>query len=146
MRHHRRWIVTATLTMLLTAGGWLVMPAVRPQRTSEFVSVSNWPPQMWFRLDGHGTSTACELPAGHRYRVVLGCLGDSTQEHGVSLQLTAAQSGSRCADTNPVGWDKLASSAGPPIFAAKGGVVQPEVGRRGEAPLVPPYETRRSSC
>ena len=36
-----------------------------------------------------------------------------------------------------VGWDKLASSAGPPTT--------PPVGRRGEAPLVPPYEATQST-
>lgn len=88
MRRHAQRIVTALLTLLLTVGGWLGVHATRPQRATEFVRVSDWQPQTWSRLDGHGSTAACELPAGRRYRLVLGCLGDATQEHTVSLRLT----------------------------------------------------------
>ncbi len=37
-----------------------------------------------------------------------------------------------------VGWDKLASSAGPPLGKRR----EILVGRRGETPLVPPYKFR----
>lgn len=90
MRHCRRWIVTAVLTMLLTAGGWLAMQAARPDRTPNLMSVSDWRPHTWYRLDNRSPAAACELPAGHRYRLVLGCLGDATQEHTVSFRLTSS--------------------------------------------------------
>lgn len=93
MRHHRRWIVTAALTMLLTTGGWLAIQTARPNRTSNQVCVSDWQPHTWYRLDGHGPTAACELLAGHRYRLVLGGLGDATQEHAVSFRLTTSRSG-----------------------------------------------------
>ena len=91
MRHHRRWIMTAALTMLLTTGGWLVMQAARSDRIPDLVRVSNWQPETWYRLDSRGPAAACELPAGHRYRLVLGCLGDATQEHAVSFRLTTSK-------------------------------------------------------
>ena len=95
MRYHRKRIVTAALTLLLIAGGWLATRAARPEPASEFVRVSDWTPRTWFQLDRHGSSATCELPAGHRYRLVLGCLGDATQEYGVRVRLTDARLDSR---------------------------------------------------
>jgi hypothetical protein len=92
MRHHRRRIVTAVLTMLLTTGSWLAMQAARPERAPNLVRVPDWQPQTWHRLDDHGSVATCELPAGHRYRLVLGCLGDATHEHRVSVRLTESSS------------------------------------------------------
>lgn len=89
MRHHRFRIVTAVLTLMLATGGWLTRHAARPEPTPKLVRVSNWEPQTWYRLDGHGSTVACELPAGQRYRLVLGCLGDATQEHCVTFELTS---------------------------------------------------------
>lgn len=93
MRHRRRQIVTAVLTLLLTAVGWLAMQAVRSKRALDLVRVSDWQPSAWSRLDDHSPLAACELPAGHRYRLVLGCLGDVTQEHRVCLRLTGLRVG-----------------------------------------------------
>ena len=85
MRHYRRPIVSALLTMLLTAGGWFALHAARPERTLTPVRVSDWKPETWYPLEGSGSSAVCELPAGHRYRLVLGCLSDATQEHLVKI-------------------------------------------------------------
>lgn len=98
MRHNRRWIVTAVLTILLTTGGWIAMQAARPDRTPDLVRVSAWQPLTWYRLDHFGSAATCELPAGHRYRLVLGCLGDATQEHAVSFRLENSRSSSRSGD------------------------------------------------
>ena len=98
MRHYRYRIVTSVLTLLVTAGSWLGMHAARPERTSDLVRVSDWTPQTWSRLDGHGSNAECELPAGQRYRLVLGCLGDATQEYRVSLRLTGSPLSSRDRD------------------------------------------------
>lgn len=87
MRHHRRPIVTAVLTLLVTAG-WLALLVARPDRAWESVRIANWQSATWYRLDGDGPIVECELPAGHHYRLVLGCLGEATQEHRASLQLT----------------------------------------------------------
>ncbi len=97
MRYHRLRIVTTVLAMLLTTGGWLVMQDARPERTLELVQVSEWPTHTWYRLDGDGSSADCELQAGQRYRLVLGCLGEATQDHSVSVRLTASRS-SPCGD------------------------------------------------
>ena len=98
MRHYRYRIVTSVLTLLVTVGSWLGMHAARPERTSDLVRVSDWTPQTWSRLDGHGSNAECELPAGQRYRLVLGCLGDATQEYRVSLRLTGSPLSSRDRD------------------------------------------------
>lgn len=98
MRHHRRRIVTAVLSMLLSTGGWLAMQTARPDRTSDPARVPDWQPCTWYRLDSREPSATCELPAGHRYRLVLGCLGDATQEHVVSFHLTTSQFSSRSDD------------------------------------------------
>jgi hypothetical protein len=95
MRHYRFRIVTAVLTLLLSAGGWLARHAVQPGPTPKVVRVSNWRPQTWHRLDGHDLTVVCELPAGQRYRLVLGCLGDATEEHRVTFELTHAPADSR---------------------------------------------------
>lgn len=87
MRHRRRLIVTAVLTLLLTTG-WLAMQAARPDRASDLVRVSDWRTNGWYRLDDHGPVTACELPSGYRYRLVVGCLGEATQDHRVRVRLT----------------------------------------------------------
>ena len=92
MRHYRRPIVSAVLTMLLTAGGWFALHASRAERALIPVRVAEWQPETWYPLEGSGSSAICELPAGHRYRLVLGCLSDATQEHVVSVQLTDSQS------------------------------------------------------
>ena len=92
MRHDRRRILTAALTMLLCTGGWLAVQSARPERTLELTHVSEWQTHTWYRLDGHGPSATCELSAGHRYRLVLGCLGEATQVHNVSVRLTASRS------------------------------------------------------
>ncbi len=98
MRHHRRRIMTAALTMLLFTGGWLAVQSARPERTLELVQVSEWQTHTWYRLDGDGSSAACELQAGHRYRLVLGCLGEATQDHNVTVRLTASRSSPRGED------------------------------------------------
>lgn len=98
MRHYRYRIVTSVLTLLVTAGGWLGMHVTRSERTSEIVRVSDWTPHTWSRLDGHGSNAACELPAGQRYRLVLGCLADATHEYRVSLRLTNSSPSSRDPD------------------------------------------------
>lgn len=92
MRHHRRQIVSAVLTMLLTAGGWLALQAARPEQALIPVRVAEWHPETWYPLEGSGSSAVCELPAGHRYRLVLSSLGDAAHEHVVSVQLSDSRS------------------------------------------------------
>lgn len=105
MRHHRRQIVTTVLTMLLITSVWMAMQTARPDRRPELPHVSDWQPETWYRLDSHRSTTACELLAGHRYRLVLGCLGDATQEHAVSFRLTTSRA-------NPLDDDRLRWKAG----------------------------------
>lgn len=113
MRHDRRWIMTAALTMLLSAGGWLAVQSARPKRTLELVQVSDWQTHTWYRLDGHGPSTTCELPAGHRYRLVLGCLGEATQDHRMRVRLTASRSSPRGDDSGVLKAEPLARLVSP---------------------------------
>lgn len=140
MRHHRRWIVTAVLTILLTTGGWLAMQAARPDRSPDLLRVSDWKPQTWYRLESHGPDAACELSAGHRYRLVLGCLGDATQEHNVSFRLTTSRSSPHDGDQhrlNAVRLDRHASQWTNPSAA-----FSPSSTHRFDAdrPLVAPRE------
>lgn len=87
MRHRRRRIVTALLTILLTAGSWLAMLSARPGRTFRSPSTPSWQPKHWYQLDSDRQVAVCELPAGHRYRLVLGNLGDATQVPRVHIRL-----------------------------------------------------------
>lgn len=103
MRQNRRRIVTAVLTLLLIIGAWLARQAARSERATNPVRVSDWQPQTWYQVDDHSPIATCELPAGPRYRLVLGCLGDVTQEHRVSLRLTDSRIGDTIRRTdNPV--------------------------------------------
>ena len=87
MRQHQRRIVTAVVAMLLPICGWLAMSAAPPERATELIRLADWPSQTWFPLDGSERTIACELPPGQRYRLVLGCLGNATQEHEVTVRL-----------------------------------------------------------
>ena len=113
MRHDRRRILTAALTMLLFTGGWLAVQSARPERTLELTHVSEWQTHTWYRLDGHGPSTTCELQAGHHYRLVLGCLGEATQDHSVSVRLTASRSSPRGDDRGVLNAEPLTRLVGP---------------------------------
>lgn len=87
MHSTRRRIVTAVLTLLATAGGWTVLSSARIERPSDHLSVSDWQPRSWYQVDDLATDTTLELPAGQRFRLVLGCLGEPTNEYRVSLSL-----------------------------------------------------------
>lgn len=108
MRHDRCRILTAALTILLSASSWLAVQSARPARTLELVQVSDWQTQTWYQLDGHGPSTTCDLQPGHRYRLVLGCLSEGTQTHSVSVHLTALRSCPRDGDRKVLKAEPLA--------------------------------------
>ncbi len=95
MRHRRRRIVTALLTMLLIASSWLAMLSARLGGTFRSPPTPSWQPKHWYQLDSDRQVAVCELPAGHRYRLVLGCLGDATQEHRVCIRLMTTPSSPR---------------------------------------------------
>ena len=75
------------LAMLLVASGVLVLRAARPERDENVVLSPNWQDQAWYQLDDHDSIALCELPAGAKYRLVIGCLGNSAEECTVKLRL-----------------------------------------------------------
>ena len=75
------------LAMLLVASGVLVLRAARPERDENVALSPNWQDQAWYQLDDHDSIALCELPAGAKYRLVIGCLGDSAEECTVRLRL-----------------------------------------------------------
>jgi hypothetical protein len=76
------------LAMLLIASSVLALRAARPDRVGEVVLSPIWQPNEWYQLDGRQSISLCELPAGVRYRLVIGCLGDSAEEYAVRVQLS----------------------------------------------------------
>ena len=76
------------LAMLVLASGVLVLRAARPDRAADAPLAPNWQDLAWYQLDDHDTIALCELPAGARYRLVIGCLADSAEECTVRLRLT----------------------------------------------------------
>ena len=76
------------LAMLLSASSVLALRAARPERATDFVLSANWQDQAWYQLDDRDSIAHCELPAGVRYRLVIGCLGDSAEESTVRLRLS----------------------------------------------------------
>lgn len=113
MRHRRRRIVTALLTMLLIASSWLAMLSARPGGTFRSPPTPSWQPKHWYQLDSDRQVAVCELPAGHRYRLVLGCLGDSAQEHRVSIRLMTTSSGPRGDDRREFEIERLFARTSP---------------------------------
>ncbi len=75
------------LAMLLVASCVLVLRAARPERATDVVLSPNWQANAWYSLEDHDSIALCELPASARYRVVIGCLSDSTEECTVRLRL-----------------------------------------------------------
>ncbi len=78
------------LALLLVASGSLVLRTARSERVADAVLSPNWQAGTWFRLDDRDTVTHCELPAGARYRLVVGCLGEAAEEFTVQLSLTTS--------------------------------------------------------
>ena len=76
------------LAMLVLASGVLVLRAARPDRAAKILLTPNWEDRAWYPLEDHDSIALCELPAGARYRLVIGCLGDSAEECTVRLRLT----------------------------------------------------------
>ncbi len=76
------------LAMLLIVSGVLVLRAARPERATDVVLSPNWQAHAWYQLDDRDSIALCELPAGTRYRLVIGCLSDSDEECTVRLRLT----------------------------------------------------------
>ncbi len=76
------------LATLLVASGVLVLRAARPERATDVVLSPNWQDQAWYQLDDRDSNALCELPAGARYRLVIGGLGDSAEEYAVRFRLS----------------------------------------------------------
>lgn len=87
MRRKRRRNVLTLLAMLLLASGLLVLRLARSERASAVVVSPSWQPNDWYRLKDRDSVVHCELPAGARYRLVIGCLSDAAQEYQVRLRL-----------------------------------------------------------
>lgn len=91
MRHHRRWVVTTVLTMLLFTGCWFALSGNRPDCAAGRTCAPEWHLQTWYQLDGVGSKATCKLSAGNHYRLVLGCLSDAAYEHLVKFHLEFTQ-------------------------------------------------------
>ncbi len=76
------------LAMLLLASSVLALRAARSERATDVLLSPNWQDQAWYQLEDRDSIVLCELPAGARYRLVIGCLGDSAKECTVRLRLT----------------------------------------------------------
>jgi hypothetical protein len=89
MPRHQRRTVLILLTILLVASGLIVSRAARSDRTTDIVLAPTWQPDAWYQLEDRDAITLCDLPAGGRYRLVIGCLGDAAEEYQVRLRLTS---------------------------------------------------------
>ncbi|MBC7816968.1 MAG: hypothetical protein IAG10_08785 [Planctomycetaceae bacterium] len=88
MRRNRRRTEMTLLAMLLVASGVLALRTARSERVADVVLSPSWQAHTWYQLDDRDSVAHCELPAGARYRLVMGCLGDAAEECTVRLRLT----------------------------------------------------------
>lgn len=77
------------LALLLLPSGVLMLWAARSERTNDVILAPRWQPDIWYPLEDHDSTAICELPAGARYRLVIGCLSNAENESSVRLRLTS---------------------------------------------------------
>lgn len=143
MRRGVCWIVTA-LPVLLLLGGGMTFWTTRPTLNSQPVTVLAWQPDSWYRLDRHGSEARCELPPGHRYRLVIGCLGDAASEHSVQLNWEPLSVSAAGRQSNDAGMERLQFDRDRQLIRSKIVAVSPARPATRQDPLkkIPSAETR----